>query len=324
MPRRQVSSQNGGAGNGAGGRSLAPSKSKGGSERSKPKPHQRAVKKKAELKSGLYVVATPIGNLGDITLRALETLAAADLIACEDTRVTAKLLARHGISTPTTRFDDHNADRARPRLLARMNAGEAVALVADAGTPLISDPGYSLVQAVIGSGFAVFPIPGPSSVLAALSVAGLPTDRFLFAGFLPPKKSARTKELGGLAGQPATLVFLESPRRLAAALADMAQVFGPRPVTVGRELTKRFEELRRGTVDELADHYAKAGAPKGEVVIVVGGAGAAPDPTDDQIKALLAEALKASSVRGAVAAVTEQTGLSRRRVYALALTLTSK
>jgi 16S rRNA (cytidine1402-2'-O)-methyltransferase len=270
------------------------------------------------------VVATPIGNLGDITLRALETLAAAHIIACEDTRVTAKLLARHGIRTPTTRFDDHNAAQARPRLLARMNGGEAVALVSDAGTPLISDPGYSLVQAVIDASLAVIPIPGPSSVLAALSVAGLPTDRFLFAGFLPPKKPARTKELGGLAGQVATLVFLESPRRLAAALADMAQVFGPRPVTIGRELTKRFEELRRGTLDELAAHYAKAGAPKGEVVIVVGGAGPAPPPADDHVRALLAEALKTISVREAVKQVTGQTGLSRRRVYALALTLTSK
>ena len=290
----------------------------------KPKAPLRADQNKGDLTAGLYVVATPIGNLGDITLRALGTLAAADVIACEDTRVTAKLLARHGVTTPTTRFDDHNAGQARPRLLARMNGGDAVALVSDAGTPLISDPGYSLVRAVIDAGLAVIPIPGPSSVLAALSVAGLPTDRFLFAGFLPPKKSARTKQLGDLAGQPATLVFLESSRRLAAALADMTRVFGPRPVTVGRELTKRFEELRRGTLGDLAAHYAKAGAPKGEVVIVVGGAGPAPPPSDDQVKVLLAEALKTISVRAAVRQVTEQTGLPRRRVYALALTLNSK
>jgi len=270
------------------------------------------------------VVATPIGNLGDITLRALEVLTDSDVIACEDTRVTAKLLARHGIATPTTRFDDHNAAQARPRLLARVANGQAVALVSDAGTPLISDPGYSLVRAMVDTGHPVVPIPGPSSVMAALSVAGLPTDRFLFAGFLPPKKAARINELEGLASLQATLVFLESPRRLGVALADMAEVFGSRPVTVGRELTKLFEELRRGTLADLAAHYAASGAPKGEVVVVVGGAGDAPAPTESQVLVLLGQAMKTASVREAVKDVTGQTGLPRRTVYALALTLTSK
>jgi len=276
------------------------------------------------LSPGLYVVATPIGNLGDITLRALKVLADADVIACEDTRVTAKLLARHGIGTPTTRFDDHNAAQARPRLLARVGDGQSVALVSDAGTPLISDPGYSLVRVIVDAGHSVVPIPGPSSVMAALSVAGLPTDRFLFAGFLPPKKTARIKELTGLASLQATLVFLESPRRLAAALADMAEVFGSRSVTVGRELTKRFEEVRRGTLADLAAHYAASGAPKGEVVVVVGGAGDTPAPTEAEALALLGQAMKTASVREAVKDVTAQTGLPRRTVYALALTLTSK
>jgi 16S rRNA (cytidine1402-2'-O)-methyltransferase len=270
------------------------------------------------------VVATPIGNLADITLRALEVLADADLIACEDTRVTAKLLARHGIETRTTRYDDHNAAQARPRLLSRLGDGQAVALVSDAGTPLISDPGYSLVQAVVDAGVAVIPIPGPSSVMAALSVAGLPTNRFLFAGFLPPKKAARIKELTGLGTLQATLVFLESARRLGASLADMAEVFGPRPATIGRELTKRFEELRRGTLEDLAAHYAVAGAPKGEVVVVVGGAGDAPVPTEREVLTMLAQAMKTATVREAVRQVTATTGLPRRTVYALALTLTSR
>ena len=303
---------------------MGAAKVNGGLNRSKLKAHLRAGQKKGILGPGLYVVATPIGNLGDITLRALEVLTDSDVIACEDTRVTAKLLARHGIGTPTTRFDDHNAAQARPRLLGRLANGQAIALVSDAGTPLISDPGYSLVQAMIAAGHSVVPIPGPSSVMAALSVAGLPTDRFLFAGFLPPKKSSRIKELDGLASLQATLVFLESPRRLAAALADMAQVLGPRPVTLGRELTKRFEEVRRGTLEDLAGHYAASGAPKGEVVVVVGGAGDAPAPTEAEALALLGQALKSASVRQAVKDVTAQTGLPRRRVYTMALTLTSK
>ncbi len=274
--------------------------------------------------AGLYVVATPIGNLGDVTLRALQVLAGADVIACEDTRVTAKLLARHGIKNRTTRYDDHNSGRATPGLLARMGGGQAVALVSDAGTPLISDPGSMLVQATIEAGLPVFPIPGASSVLAALSAAGLPTGRFLFAGFLPPKKSARLGELEALADSEATLVFLESPRRLAAALADMAQILGPRSATVARELTKRFEEFHRDTLPALAAHYAAQGAPKGEVVIAVAGPGPKPRPKDTDIKSQLAKVLKTASVRQAVATVAAETGLPRRKVYALALELTGE
>lgn len=270
------------------------------------------------------MVATPIGNLGDVTLRALEVLARADVIACEDTRVTAKLLARHAIKNRTTRYDDHNSSRATPGLVARMSEGQAVALVSDAGTPLISDPGGRLVRAAIDAGLPVFPIPGASSVLAALSGAGLPTGRFLFAGFLPPRKSARLRELETLADSEATLVFLESPRRLAAALADMAQILGPRSATVARELTKRFEEFRRDTLSALAAHYADQGAPKGEVVIAVAGPGPKPPPKDAALKSQLATALKTASLRQAVASVAAQTGLPRRKVYAMALELTGK
>src|SRR5258707_226248 len=221
------------------------------------------------LPPGLYLVATPIGNLGDITLRALETLAAADLIACEDTRVTARLLDRYGIRTPLTPYHDHNAQAARPKILARIRDGGAVALVSDAGTPLISDPGYRLVCAAQDAGAAVTAIPGASAVLAALGVAGLPTDRFFFEGFLPPKEAARRKRIAALAGIPATLVLFESGPRLAAALADLAHGLGPRAAAVCRELTKLHEEVRRGDLEPLARDYTGDAETRGEIVIVI-------------------------------------------------------
>jgi 16S rRNA (cytidine1402-2'-O)-methyltransferase len=223
------------------------------------------------LAPALYPVATPIGNLGDITLRALETLAAADILACEDTRVTRVLLDRYGIRQRPTAYHEHNEAEAGPRLIGALKEGRSVALVSDAGTPLVSDPGYRLVAAALEEGVRVVPIPGASSVLAALTLSGLPSDSFLFAGFLPVKDGQRRHRLETLRNVPATLIFFESPRRLAASLAAMADTLGAkRPATIMRELTKTFEERRAGTLEELAVHYAEAGAPKGEVVACVG------------------------------------------------------
>jgi 16S rRNA (cytidine1402-2'-O)-methyltransferase len=223
------------------------------------------------LEPALYPVATPIGNLGDITLRALETLAAADIVACEDTRVTRVLLDRYGIRQRPVAYHEHNEAEAGPRLIAALKEGRSVALVSDAGTPLVSDPGYRLVAAALEESIRVVPIPGASSVLAALTLSGLPSDSFLFAGFLPVKGGQRRHRLEALRNVPATLIFFESPRRLAASLAAMADTLGAkRPAAVTRELTKTFEERRAGTLEELAAHYADAGAPKGEVVVCVG------------------------------------------------------
>jgi 16S rRNA (cytidine1402-2'-O)-methyltransferase len=223
------------------------------------------------LEPALYPVATPIGNLGDITLRALETLAAADILACEDTRVTRVLLDRYGIRQRPIAYHEHNEAEAGPRLIAALKGGRSVALVSDAGTPLVSDPGYRLVAAALEEGIRVVPIPGASSVLAALTLSGLPSDSFLFAGFLPVKDGQRRHRLETLRNVPATLIFFESPRRLAAGLAAMADTLGARrPAAVTRELTKTFEERRAGTLEELTAHYEEAGSPKGEVVVCVG------------------------------------------------------
>lgn len=270
---------------------------------------------------GLYLVATPIGNLRDITLRALDVLAAADQIACEDSRVTRKLLAAHHLSRRLVSYHEYNAEKVRPRLIQALQDGQSVALVSDAGTPLVSDPGYKLVRAVQQAGLPVFGIPGPSAALAALTLSGLPSDRFLFAGFLPAKSGPRRKALGGLAGIPATLVFFESPRRLAATLADMAHVFGNRPVALARELTKRFEEVRRGTVGELAARIAAEGPPKGEVTLVVAGAAKDAEIDAGDLDRQLIAALKGASLSDAVKRVATATGLSRKQVYRRALEL---
>jgi 16S rRNA (cytidine1402-2'-O)-methyltransferase len=275
----------------------------------------------AFLAPGLYVVATPIGHASDVTLRALQVLGAVDAIACEDTRVTAKLLAIHGISAPLTPYHDHNAQTAGPALIRRLAAGERIALVSDAGTPLISDPGYRLIRASAEAGIAVVPIPGPSAVLAALCVSGLPTDRFLFAGFPPSRAAARRRFLAELTAVPATLVLMESPRRLAAALADMADAFGPREAVVARELTKLFEEIRRGSLEQLAQHYCEAAVPKGEVTVVVAPPPEPPPADDADIDRRLSAALTGTSVRTAAERVAAETGLPRRRLYARALEL---
>ena len=282
-----------------------------------------AEQRNEALEPGLYVVATPIGNLRDVTLRALAVLGACDLIACEDTRTTAKLLAHHGIRSATTPYHEHNAARARPGLLAALNGGRTVALVSDAGTPLISDPGYRLVRAALDAGHRVNPVPGASAPLAALVAAGLPTDRVLLAGFLPRRSPARRRAIAELAPLKATLVFLESPRRLAGALSDMAHELGPREAAVARELTKRFEELRRGSLSDLAADYQARTAPRGEVVVVVGPPGA--KPTEVDLDAHLRDALRRSPrLRDAVTQVAATTGRPRREVYSRALALQDK
>jgi 16S rRNA (cytidine1402-2'-O)-methyltransferase len=275
----------------------------------------------APLGPGLYVVSTPIGNLADVTLRALAILAGAELILAEDTRVSHKLLARYGIETPLAPYHEHNAAEARPRALQRIDEGQALALISDAGTPLVSDPGFKLVAEAIAQGFAVAAAPGPSAALAALCVAGLPTDRFFFEGFLPPKRSARRERINALAAIPGTLIFYEAPGRLAETLADLALELGPRPAAVARELTKLHEQVRRGALDRLAAEYAAEEAPRGEIVVVVGAAEARPPIADDALDQEIAERLASLSVRDAAAAVAARHGLPRREVYARALAL---
>lgn len=274
--------------------------------------------RESKLSPGLYVVATPIGNLRDMTLRGLDVLAGVDAVVCEDTRVTGKLLKAYGIKAlQVIAYHEHNAAAMRPGLLRRLAAGEALALTSDAGTPLVSDPGYKLVREAADSGIEVFALPGASASLAALVSSGLPTDRFMFAGFLPPRRAARRKVLGELAALRATLIFFESTRRLAASLADMAAVLGPRAAAVARELTKLHEETRRDTLPALAAHYQSAGPPKGEAVVVVGPP--AGEAAIADIDAMLSEALDGMSVRDAAAAISTASGRPRREVYARAL-----
>ena len=269
---------------------------------------------------GLYIVATPIGNLGDITLRALEALKAADLIACEDTRVTGKLLNHYGIGKPTLSYNDHNAGARRPKIMEALREGKRVALVSDAGTPLISDPGFKLVREVVEEGIYVTALPGASSVMAALCVAALPTDRFFFAGFLPAKAAACKKEIQTLAAVPSSLVFFESARRLPQTLSLLHHCLGDRHAAVARELTKLYEETRRGTLSELAAHYEKHGAPKGEVVLVVAPPLDAAASVSD-IETMLARLLKTMSVKEAATVAAETFGKPRKELYALALTI---
>jgi len=272
------------------------------------------------LANGLYIVATPIGNLRDITLRALDVLAATDLIACEDTRITRRLIDHYGITTPLTPYHEHNAAAARPKLLTRLAAGASLALVSDAGTPLISDPGFKLVRAARDAGHTVTALPGPSAVLAALSICGLPTDRFFFEGFLPSKPLQRRARIAELKRLPATLVLYEGGSRVAACLADLAAELGPRAAALCRELTKLHEEVRRGDLNALAAHYAGDAETRGEFVIVVA-------PPDERlaesidIDTLLRDALGRLSVKEAVAEIAAVTGQPRREVYQRALTL---
>ncbi len=273
----------------------------------------------APLAPGLYLVATPIGNLRDITLRALDVLNAADLVLAEDTRVAGKLLAAFGLSKTLMRYDEHAAERATPKVLAALAEGGRVALVSDAGTPLVSDPGYRIAREAIAQGHPVYPIPGASALLAGLSVAGLPTDRFLFAGFPPPKSAARRSFLEELAGLRATLVFFEGGSRVAASLADMAAVFGPREAAVARELTKLYETVVRGPLDQLAANKAFV-TPKGEFVIVVG-PGREEAATAADADQALTEALTRLGTADAAAEVAKALGLPRRDLYRRAMEL---
>lgn len=276
------------------------------------------------LAPGLYLVATPIGNLSDISLRALSVLARTPLIAAEDTRHSKKLLSHFGIETPLTPYHEHNAERERPKLLARLRQGYAVALISDAGTPLVSDPGYKLVREALDEGLMVTSIPGPSAALAALTSAGLPTDTFLFAGFLPPKSGQRQARLTQLKDVPATLILFETPPRLAKALADMAEVLGARDAVIARELTKLHETVLRGTLETLAQQVANE-PPKGEVVVVIAPPRAEDtEISDDRIVADLEAALETQSFRDAVRGVTEALGVKRARVYELGLSLNRK
>lgn len=284
--------------------------------------HSRAWESKSpdalDLSPGLYVTATPIGNARDITLRALDVLDGCDAIAAEDTRVTAKLLSIYGIAKPLSPYNDHNGERERPRLLARLQDGARIALVSDAGTPLVSDPGFKLVRAALAENIRVHVIPGPSAPLAALVLSGLPSDRFLFAGFLAARSGERLRALEGLKAEAATLIFFESGPRLAESLADMAEALGDRSAVVARELTKLFEEARRGTLRELAAHYKEAGAPRGEITLVVEGAR---ETTVDVAKLdpLLDQALAFMPVRAAADLLAEALSLPRKPIYERAL-----
>jgi 16S rRNA (cytidine1402-2'-O)-methyltransferase len=277
----------------------------------------------SRLAPGLHIVATPIGNLGDITLRALAALAGADLIACEDTRVTRKLLDRYAIATPLTPYHDHNAEKARPELLRRLADGAAIALVSDAGTPLISDPGFKLVRAAHEAGHTVTALPGASSLLAALTVSGLPTDQFFFAGFLPAKGAARRAHIAELSRIPGTLVLFEAGPRLTDTLADLASGLGSREAVVCRELTKLHEEVRRGDLETLAQTSATSEL-RGEFVVVVAPPQAQAQISADEADTLLRQALARVSLKDAVGEVAHVTGLSRRELYQRALELTKE
>jgi 16S rRNA (cytidine1402-2'-O)-methyltransferase len=271
------------------------------------------------LPSGLYVVATPIGNLADITLRALSVLGRSDLLYCEDTRHSRTLLAHYAIKRPLRPYHEHNGERERPRILAELAAGKSIALISDAGTPLVSDPGYKLVREVIGAGYGVTSLPGPSALLTALACAGLATDAFLFAGFLPFRQRARQSRLTELKAAPATLIFFEAPTRLADSLTDMAGIFGDREVVVARELTKLHEEVRRGLPAELAQ-WATQTAPRGELVVLIGPPVAAAI-SDEAITARLRLLLAQLSLRDAVKAAAEELGVAKSRAYDLGLAL---
>ena len=266
------------------------------------------------LEPGLYLVATPIGNLGDITLRALEVLGAADIIACEDTRVSRVLLDRYGIQTRPHAYHEHNAERVGPKLIEALEAGQSVALISDAGTPLISDPGYRLTETAIAAGLTVIPVPGASAPMAALVASGLPSDAFLFVGFLPTRDKARRERLAQFAATEATLMFFESPNRLAASLKSAVDMLGAdRPAAICRELTKAYEEVRRGTLAELAAHYEGESA-RGEIVLVIG-PGAPPPPVSQDVDALLARLAAELPAGKAATEAARLTGLPRKDLY---------
>jgi 16S rRNA (cytidine1402-2'-O)-methyltransferase len=270
---------------------------------------------------GLYVVSTPIGNLRDITLRALDVLKTVEEVLAEDTRVAGKLMSAYGLKVRLSPYHDHNGAERRPDLISRMQAGAKIALISDAGTPLVSDPGWKLAHDALEAGVKVYPIPGASAMLAGLVASGLPSDHFMFAGFLPPKSGARRAAADALKSVPGTLIFYESGPRLAASLEDLAvSLGGNRQAAVARELTKLFEETRRGTLSELATHYAEAGPPRGEIVLLVGPP-LETEITQANLDAALLDALKDQPTKAAASAVAEALGLPKRDVYQRALQL---
>jgi 16S rRNA (cytidine1402-2'-O)-methyltransferase len=271
------------------------------------------------LAPGLYLVSTPIGNLADMTLRAIAVLARADILYCEDTRHSRALLDRYAIRSPVRPYHEHNADEQRPRVIAELAAGRRVALISDAGTPLVSDPGYKLVREAAASGHLVSAVPGACAILAALVSAGLPTDAFFFAGFLPPRQAARRMRLAELAAVPGTLVFFEAPQRVAETLSDLAEGLGPRSAVVARELTKLHEELARGSLAELAEAFQPREV-KGEVVILTGPPGVA-EISDEAIASQLREALKGASLRDAARSIADGLAVPKARVYDIGLKL---
>jgi len=275
------------------------------------------------LKAGLYIVATPIGNLRDITLRALDTLGAADVIICEDTRVSGKLLKAYSIDGQMISYNDHSDEKKRDSILGKIEAGQSVALISDAGCPLISDPGYKLVRSAMERGLFVTSIPGASAVITGLQLSGLPSDSFAFIGFLPNKQKARQNYLRDWAGVQTTLVAYETGPRLKDALADIQTVLGTRKVTMARELTKMYEEIRSGLASDLADHYKEVGAPKGEIVLIIEGA---VDKiwSDDEIKSALSEALQSMKTKQAAGYIADLSGRPRKELYDLALKLADK
>ncbi len=269
---------------------------------------------------GLYVVSTPIGNLRDITLRALDVLKSVEEVLAEDTRVAGKLMSAYGLKARLSPYHDHNGAERRPGLIRALQGGAKIALISDAGTPLVSDPGWKLAHEALEAGVKVIPIPGASAMLAGLVASGLPSDKFLFAGFLPPKSGARKSAAEALKAVPGTLIFYESGPRLADALADLASVLGDRDAAVTRELTKMFEETRRGTLADLATHYAESGPPRGEIVLLVGPPGEH-EVTPQRLDAALRDALDGQPTKAAANAVAEALGLPKRDVYQRALQL---
>lgn len=282
----------------------------------------------SDLPSGLYIIATPIGNMGDITLRALEVLGKVDVIACEDTRISGKLTAIYDLPTQKIPYHDHNAAEMRPRLIQMIKEGKRVALISDAGMPLISDPGYKLVEQCAAENLPMTCLPGATASLAALVLSGLPTDKFMFAGFLPPKSAARKTALADIKAVPTTLIFYETAPRLIESLEDMQAILGDRPAAVARELTKKFEEVKRGALSELIAYYQAEGEPRGEIVIVVGApvAGHVEHWTDETVDQLLHDMMdqQGMSVKDAAAFVAAKSGLKKRDVYQRALLLSQK
>jgi 16S rRNA (cytidine1402-2'-O)-methyltransferase len=274
----------------------------------------------AKLAPGLHLVATPIGNLADMTLRALSVLARADVIYCEDTRHSRTLTGHYGITTPLKPYHEHNADAARPDMMRALGEGKSLALISDAGTPLVSDPGFKLVRDALSAGHLVTSLPGPSAVLAALAQSGLPTDTFLFGGFLPTKQGARQSRLRELAAVPATLIFFEAPGRIQETLTEMAFIFPGRALAIARELTKMHEEVVGGSAEELVAWAGRA-APRGEFVVLVAPPVDGAEATDDVVQSHLRTALKDLSLRDAVKAVSEGLSLPRSRVYELAIAM---